>query len=151
MSKEKHMREIKFRAWWQHDKYNHDGAMYGVGAVDWTKPDFGEPERELCQHPTQVALVDYPYEVGTYQKLGWNENCTLMQYTGLKDKNGVEIYEGDIVEEPGSRYEVVYHADGFYMRDMHEPDNMLIQLRHGYLHCEVIGNIYENPELLEQL
>ena len=156
------MREIKFRAWWQHDKYNPDGAMYGVGAVDWTKPDFGEPERELCQHPTQVALVDYPYEVGTYQKLGWNENCTLMQYTGLKDKNGVEIYEGDVIraKHDDGRYDIgniVYGSKGAFCLHLSNVGTgiktPLLNYIHGIMFAEfdfeVIGNIYEHSHLLE--
>jgi len=78
----------------------------------------------------------------------FDEFDAYMQFTGLTDKVGVEIYEGDIVEEPGARYKVVYHADGFYLQNTYDPDKMLLQLRHGYLYCEVIGNIYENPDLL---
>lgn len=117
-------REIKFRAWNRELKKMYDFLPLTI-RVNAIEPTYWEPLLEKAQKAFDV-----------------------MQYTGLKDKNGKEIYDGDIVEEPGSRYEVVYHADGFYMRNMYEPDNILIQLRHGYLHCEVIGNIYENPELL---
>ena len=67
------------------------------------------------------------------------------QYTGLKDKNGKEIYDGDIVK-CGFVYEVAWlEKDGgwFCFRDN---DTVYTPLYH--LKCEVIGNIHENPELL---
>ena len=74
----------------------------------------------------------------------------LMQYTGLKDKNGVEIYESDIVTRADSKKGVVDFgrhlfdgtaraSQGYYFGDGYTLDGTL----------EVIGNIYENPELLE--
>jgi len=81
------------------------------------------------------------------------EHYTLMQYTELKDKNGVEIYEGDIVSYIPSKKFIVFYQPGSFTAHRIKKDgsiqkggNLLIQLTN----LEVIGNIYENPELLNK-
>lgn len=81
-----------------------------------------------------------------------NNDLSLMQSTGLTDKNGEEIFEGDVVKmaknvysEP-TYYEVVRHRGGAYRLDSKQYGCEL-WLRHT--DCEIAGNIYENPELLE--
>lgn len=77
---------------------------------------------------------------------------TIGQYTGLNDKNGKEIYSGDILKTfTGSKCEVVYHEASFKIRynKRHEP-NILTRSSVLVLDYEVIGNIYDNPELLEE-
>lgn len=87
-------------------------------------------------------------------------NFPLMRYTGLKDKIGKEIYEGDIIiDNIGDRkWEVKWHDGGFtyqhYATKKHFDGRIgpVITRCQKYLMemCEVIGNIYENPELLKQ-
>ena len=79
------------------------------------------------------------------------KNYVLMQSTGLKDKNGKEIFEGDVVKmaknvysEP-TYYEVVRHRGGAYRL---ESKQYGCELWLRYTDCEIAGDIYKNPELL---
>ena len=82
------------------------------------------------------------------------DEVELMQSTGLKDKNGVEVFQGDIVRcTRGCPHEVVWLKEyaGMYVGGM--PAWYLSGLNEGYAWTgeeEIIGNIYENPELLEE-
>lgn len=74
------------------------------------------------------------------------------QFTGLHDKNGKEIFEGDIVRHEGKNYEITFTcggfaADGFYDTGQDYPSEFFSEF--AQTRSEVIGNIYENPELLE--
>lgn len=110
----------------------------------------------------EVTVIDYDLRSVDICRIGDIEHYTemtvrkdeviLMQSTGLFDKNGTEIFEGDIV---GMRkhtlanqhyYEVFKHRGGTF-RLRNKFYGCELWLRHE--HCEVLGNIYENPELME--
>lgn len=103
---------------------------------------------ENSVNPMQtVAKINFEKESVTIEQglvFKFND-VELMQSTGLKDKNGVEFYEGDVVEAPSSkaRYLVDYVEGCFLGRAKHREYTKL------YKRLEVIGNIYEKPELLE--
>ena len=87
-------------------------------------------------------------------------NGVLIQYTGLKDKNGKEIYEGDIVEaytlfdkDVKIKGEVVFTDSGMWkaIDAVYRDAEYLFELVKSKDRCEIIGNIYESPELLNPL
>ena len=78
----------------------------------------------------------------------------LMQSTGLVDKNGKEIFDGDILDYKGRKALVRWHGSyaSFIYRFVDEPHKRNAEwkpLYLAYMKCEIIGNIYENTELLE--
>ena len=81
--------------------------------------------------------------------LGWDIN-SIGEYTGLKDKNGVEIFEGDVVRHPifYKPMEVVHYCR-FISKFTAIDEHGIPMINIALTVCEVIGNIYENPELLE--
>ncbi len=93
------------------------------------------------------------YDGSIYGGLVNLDEIELMQSTGLKDKKGKEIFEGDIgkmakdVYSEPTYYEVVRHRGGAYRLESKQ-HGCELWLRHT--DCEVVGNIYENPELLEE-
>lgn len=85
-------------------------------------------------------------------------NVVLMQSTGLKDKNGVEVFQGDVVVHEEGEYsykgivlkdKYYFYIEGVNINDSFSFDDISNTLI-GETDLEVIGNIYENPELLEQ-
>ena len=83
------------------------------------------------------------------------EDVILMQSTGLHDKNGVEIFEGDILDYKGRKALVRWHGSyaSFIYRFVDEPHKRNAEwkpLYLAYMKCEIIGNIYDNPEILKE-
>ena len=119
----------KYRAWDKLDK-----EIYEVGEIHWFRGEF-----------------DFIGDGITFKRDA--DEVELMQSTGLFDKNGKEVFVGDIIKcTRGCLHEVYIEKEygGTYFGGM--PAIYLKDLREGYAwteHEEIIGNIYENPELLE--
>ena len=123
------MRDIRFRAW-----VSQRAEMRFVTRIDFAWKN-----------------ISLDLRSGQRRRFEWHE-VELMQYTGLHDKNGKEIYEGDIVRyhyydkpENSIEDEVIFDFGMFGV------EGCAINLSHVYIvkTLEVIGNIYENPELLK--
>ena len=125
----------KFRAW-----HNELGRMMLVKTMFFFANEL--EELELNDSIMNDHIPVYPDEI------------ELMQSTGLKDKNGKEIFEGDVVDYKGRKAIIKWHGSyaSFIYRFVDELNKRSAEwypLYLAYLKCEVIGNIYENPELLE--
>ena len=98
-----------------------------------------------------VFALQSIYTIDEFLVIPTNEKYPLMQYTGLKDKNGVEIYEGDIIKYDFNElnYRIEFLNAEFIARRFYENIENLYPTEFDYgKECEVIGNIYENKELL---
>ena len=124
------MREIKFRCW---DRFKQRWSNYKI-------------------NDSTVYFMDKNTGVwyGSYNKR--YKDFNLMQYTGLKDKNNKEIYEGDIVKlrnNHGIGVVKYYDEWGAFVVEYIKPRPLAVLGMNYYKEdIEIIGNIYENPELL---
>jgi hypothetical protein len=119
---ETNMRQLKFRVWDDNGFLNNDAYCL------FPKDGYGNllEVRKLMDYGQMHVLP----------------NAIMSQYTGLKDKNGVEIYEGDFIR--------FGKMEGLYSDQMYPIVAATHPIVRNYSHLgEVIGNIFENPELLE--
>jgi hypothetical protein len=108
------------------------------------------PVGELLLETKKTALVYVPVQ-GNDDDVEWEgehvvlDDMTLMQYTGLKDKNGKEIFEGDVTtSEIGDEPMAVVFWEGCFCHKWPDGNGHIFNPKN----IEIIGNIYENPELL---
>ena len=129
------MREIRFRCW---------------------------DEQEIIGMSEPFDFIDSPIWINDPLGKYPNKRGKIMQFTGLKDKNGKEIYEGDVVKYKNSIWQVRFNSGQFNIfanlenlseaiMDKPKTDNEALadELDVWWTRSKVIGNIYENPKLLE--
>ncbi|WP_400194644.1 YopX family protein [Lysinibacillus telephonicus] len=175
------MREIKFRAW--SNKYNQmfrvneicmtrDGYIHGTVDAGFKDEYHPTTDKEWESPLAWIGRVDFVKSSdgrtsGLFQNPN-DEPFILMQYTGVKDHNGKEICEGDIVKSATQNNVIEYQHGSFMVLGLHEDkyERTFSTLYHFLIdatipnvdgsrfdgvttNLEVIGNIYEHPYLLE--
>ncbi len=134
------MREIKYRAWDETDKIMKFFDFYKIHCEAYYPNHWKDSTGLACELDD---VIRYPNE--------------LMHYTGLKDKNGIEICEGDIVEL-NNRFRWSEYKSNIFEVKMQPPRLWLKGEKFGYEgelliepeYCVIIGNIHENPKLMEK-
>jgi len=127
------MRNIKFRGW----------EASSNTMIDWS-----------CMRQTAFntqSIAEQHNATSIYSPLFYrmfnNPSIELMQYTGLKDRNGVDIYEGDLIRslQTSITYQVIWDDDEARFKTS---SKMTYMDADSFSKSEVIGNIYENPDAL---
>jgi len=163
-------REIKFRTWIKDEKkyipnfVEDNDAGDGYGPLEYDNYYLAPKTGAIVKHHNHREFGDWMY---TVEGTNANREVEIEQYTGLKDKNGKEIYEGDIVRysfiNPNRTYtepvsfgpiqdgEGYFHQEFLAWRTTYADDgtahSSLLDLVEPNWTCEIVGNIHENKEL----
>jgi len=149
---------FKFRAWDDHRKEMVTNFILAPTSPDWAAFPIERPDNLV-----QVSLREmeerkgYLFPCGDYTLTDWSnyygiEHYKIMQWTGIIDIDGNEIYEGDIVKNEYGEMGIIIFQNGAFVSEYIEPYNWdKMQVYDGILNNQlIIGNIYENPELLKR-
>ena len=130
----------KFRAW-----HTHKQIMCEVIRIDF--------EQGIITLDLETDDDEY-----YWMETDWNfSDVEIMQYTGCRDKNGIEIYEGDVIKDKYDKIWLVQYYVGAFVITNKIPDSdgqtstysHFSNLSNHHFYFEVIGNMWNNPELLE--
>jgi len=126
-------REIKFRVW-NGLKMEHN-VMAGFLGAFYVQGIDEKDSASMSQFNTK-----YP------------ENTALMQFTGLVDKKGIDVYEGDIIEKHFEKFEIIWNENAWQLTKVNDWYKQQFYIAHlfDYKNSVVVGNIYENPELINK-
>ena len=124
--------------------YDKDQMFYEIRDIDF----YDEDVTVWGCHHKDCGMCDDTYKM---------EDVEVMQYTGCRDKNGLEIFEGDVIKDKYDKTWLVQWYVGSFVITNKIPDSdgqestysYFNNLSNHHFYFEVIGNIYENPELLE--